>query len=153
MPKEFIMRGQVGDFKTTGDTEILNFSKSGVDPGYAYRLIEMKLWGSTALGDSDVEIYAALTSGKTPLDPINPNFGNEALIAVASWQDGAPDYHGPYFDSVIDDLFLITQDLILTCTDNHGGAVNYQLRFIGVKMSGPEEAVTNYKQFSISDGS
>ena len=153
MPKEFVMRGKVGDFKTTGDFEVLNFSKAGFNPGYAYRLIEMKVWGTTDLGGADAEIYGVVSAGKTALDPVNPDFNNDALIAVVSWQDGAPDYHGPYFDSIINDIFLVTQDLILTCTDNHQNPVNYQLRFIEEKMSGPEEAVTNYKQFSISDGS
>ena len=37
---------------------------------------------------------------------------------------------------------------------NSGGGepVNWQCRFESVKMSGPEEAVANYKQFTISDG-
>jgi len=30
-------------------------------------------------------------------------------------------------------------------------AVNWQCRFVSEKMNGPEEAVTNYKQFLISD--
>ena len=32
-------------------------------------------------------------------------------------------------------------------------AVNWQCRFVAEKMSGPEEAAANYKQFTISDGS
>ena len=35
--------------------------------------------------------------------------------------------------------------------DTFATAVNWQCRFESVKMSGPEEAVANYKQFAISD--
>jgi len=34
---------------------------------------------------------------------------------------------------------------------NASSDVNWQCRFESVKMSGPEEAATNYKQFAISD--
>jgi len=55
---------------------------------------------------------------------------------------------------VLNDKFLITQNLILTAKDTYPGspmAVNWQCTFESVKMTGPEEAVTNYKQFAISD--
>ena len=56
--------------------------------------------------------------------------------------------------SIVNDTYLITQDLILAVVDTIAGSpmdVNWQCRFVSVKMTGPEEAVTNYKQFMISD--
>ena len=53
--------------------------------------------------------------------------------------------------NVINDTFLITQNLILMVHDVVGNPVNWQCRFEAVKMSGSQEAVANYKQFTISD--
>jgi len=35
--------------------------------------------------------------------------------------------------------------------DTHNGPVNWQCRSVSEKMTGPEEAATNYKQYAISD--
>ena len=40
---------------------------------------------------------------------------------------------------------------ILKVRENAGTPVNWQCKFEAVKMSGPEEAVTNYRQYLISD--
>ena len=56
--------------------------------------------------------------------------------------------------TVINDTFLITQNLILAVKDNIAGSdhqINWQCKFMPVKMGKAEEAVTNYKQFMISD--
>ena len=147
MNKEFVMRGQTG----SGLTEVLNFS--GYKPGYAYRLIEFKLWPSTALGTGKFEGYGTITAGKTAVAPTDPNFNDEGLIGVTSLQDHQDDAYGPNEGFVINDTFLITQNLILMVQDTGGSGypVNWQCRFVAEKMSGPEEAVANYKQFTISD--
>ncbi len=146
MNKEFVMRGQTA----SGKTEVLNFS--GYKPGYAYRLVEFELYpsviGSSAIG----ELSASITAAKTAEDPNNPNFNNEGLIGVTSlgFRNDAKFYE----TTIINDTFLITQNLILKVIDNEAGdpmAVNWQCRFVAEKMSGPEEAVANYKQFTISD--
>jgi len=150
MPKkEFVMRGQTA----SSQTEVLNFS--GYTPGYAYRLVEFKLWPSTALGTGKFEGYATITAGKTALAPTDPNFNDDGLIAVCSLQDHQDDAYGPTEGFVINDTFLITQDLILMVQDVGGSnyPVNWQCRFVSEKMTGPEEAATNYKQFAISDES
>ena len=150
MNKEFVMRGQ-----TASDVqEVLNFS--GCKPGYAYRMTEFQLYPSTNIGGVNVELSATITSAKTYEDPSNPNFNNEGLIAVANYQGNYNvAYQSTPSTSVINDTFLITQNLILAVIDTVSGAptaVNWQCRFVAEKMSGPEEAVANYKQFTISDG-
>jgi len=151
MKKEFVMRGQTA----SGTNEVLNFS--GYKPGYAFRLVEFKIYPSNEIGTRNAELSATITAAKTAEDPEYPNFDNEGLIATAMLQIGetgtAKNYGSADF-SVVNDLFLITQDLIIAAIDTQAGlpmAVNWQCRFVSVKMGGPEEAVTNYKQFTISD--
>jgi len=150
MNKEFVMRGQTA----SGTQEVLNFS--GYKPGYAYRMTEFQIYPSTALGASvEYELAATVTAAKTYENPSNPNFNNEGLIACSFLSlkvEAARPYSNP---TVVNDTFLITQNLILAVIDTVAGsptAVNWQCRFVAEKMSGPEEAVANYKQFTISDG-
>ena len=147
MNKEFVMRGQTA----SGQTEVLNFS--GYKPGYAYRLVEFQLFPSV-LGVA-CKLAGSITSAKTYEDPTNQNFTNEGLIGSGAWKNDEDSEYGPMnMHSVINDTFLITQNLILAVIDNQTGspmAVNWQCRFVAEKMSGPEEAVANYKQFTISD--
>ena len=150
MKKEFVMRGRTAS--TAGlNTEILNFS--GHKPGYAFKITEFSLYPSTDIGSSNAEMCGTITAGKTSITPTAPNFNDEGLIATSmlSLFDGNPRYVNNY--SVINETFLITQNLILTVQETSGNdfAVNWQCRFEAVKMSGPEEAVANYKQFMISD--
>jgi hypothetical protein len=146
MRKEFVMRGKTA----SGLTEVLNFS--GFKPGMAYKLTEFKLYPSTSIGSAGGELVGTITAGKTAVAPTDPDFNNEGLIGSAVFFIAAGNL-GPYADSVMNDTFLITQNLILMVQNTGGGGepVNWQCRFESVKMSGPEEAVTNYKQFAISD--
>ena len=149
MKKEFVMRGQTA----SGQTEVLNFS--GNTPGYAYRMTEFQIYPSTL--NAQQELCATVTAARTAESPDNPNFNNEGLIATSLyllWN--APSYGSSTPRTVINDTYLITQNLILSVLDTEAGspkAVNWQCRFVAEKMTGPEEAVTNYKQFQISDGS
>ena len=52
---------------------------------------------------------------------------------------------------MINNTFLITQNLLLTVFNTESHAINWQCRFVAEKMSGSEEAMANYKQYSISD--
>jgi len=149
MRKEFIMRGQTKDFKTTGATEVLNFS--GHEPGYAYRLVEFNLYPSKSLDSTSIEATGSITAGKTALDSENPNFNDEGLIGTALWFNMQGSKFSAAVQSVINDTFLITQNLILMVQDSQSNPVNWQCKFVSVKMTGPEEAATNFKQFSISD--
>jgi len=154
MNKEFVMRGKTA----SGQYEVLNFS--GYKPGYAYRMTEFEIYPSTGVGTSHYELAASVTAAKltgsppaSPDDPANPDFSNEGLIANALLvaQSGIEFYGGT---KVVNDTFLITQNLIIAVVDSVAGApmdVNWQCRFVAEKMSGPEEAVANYKQFLISD--
>jgi len=150
MRKEFVMRGQTA----SGETEVLNFS--GYKPGYAYRLVEFQIFPSAGIGTTHAELAASLTAAKTFEDPSNPNFNNEGLIANAIFTTNASlAYSGDQFPGIVNDTFLITQNLILAVVDTEAGApmaVNWQCRFVAEKMNGPEEAAANYKQFTISDG-
>jgi len=141
MRKEFIMRGQV-----------LNFS--GYKPGYAYRLVEFDIYPSTNIQGNNIALVGIITAAKTTTAPTDPNFNDEGLIASSFFsQDSAAYPQGIGGKTVINDLFLITQNLILMVQDQDGGdPINWQCRFVSEKMSGPEEAAVNYKQFTISDG-
>ncbi len=147
MKKEFVMRGQT----ESGKTEVLNFS--GYKPGYAYRLTQFDIYPSQGIGSTNNEMCGSITAGKTAVAPTDPNFNDEGLIATAIGKTSDnPAYPNTYF-SIVNDTFLITQNLILMVQDAAGAAdpVNWQCRFVAEKMSGPEEAVANYKQFTISD--
>jgi len=150
MKKDFVMRGKT----VSGGTEVLNFS--GFKPGMAYRMTEFKLYPSTNIGTQNAELAATITAAKAFEDPNNPNFNNEGLIATAMIQIGvgSGSNYGSADFNVVNDTFLITQNLILAVIDTQAGSpmdVNWQCRFETVKMSGPEEAVANYKQYTISD--
>jgi len=153
MKKEFVMRGQTA----SGTQEVLNFS--GYKPGYAYRMTQFQIFPSTAIGTTpagNAELAATVTAAKTYEDPSNPNFNNEGLIACTLFTTNSSlAYSGDQFPGIVNDTFLITQNLILAVIDTEAGSpqpVNWQCRFIAEKMSGPEEAAANYKQFTISDG-
>jgi len=145
MRKEFVMRGQTGH----GLTEVLNFGK--YKQGYAYRLVEFKLFPSSNLPAQHYEMSASITAGKTPLDPDNPNFNEDGLIGSALLEDNAGEQFPLTEYSVINDTFLITQNLLLLVKNVIGDPINWQCRFVSVKMTGPEEAAVNYKQYAISD--
>ena len=145
MKKEFVIRGQTA----SGRTEKLSFS--GHKMGYAYKLIEFKIFPSTALLSQSIEMCATLTAGKTAVQPTDPNFKDEGLIGSVLLKNDNSQGNAGYQESIVNDTFLITQDLILMVEDTFATAVNWQCRFESVKMSGPEEAVANYKQFAISD--
>jgi len=151
MRKEFVMRGKTA----SGLTEVLNFGK--YKQGYAYKMTEFELWPSSNIGLVNQELSATITAAKTYEDPTNPNFNNEGLIgtAVAMMTKGENAAVNDFTQaSVVNDTYIITQNLILAVIDTIAGApadVNWQCRFESVKMTGPEEATVNYKQFAISD--
>lgn len=145
--KEFIMRGQTA----SGFTHTINFS--GHKGDYGFKLVEMKLYPSV-LTNAGYELLATLTAAKVYEDPQYPNFDNEGLIATALQEDNVSSHEGVGATTVINDTFMITQDLILAVIDTHPGdpmAVNWQLKFMPVKLSTTEAALTNYRQFSIFD--
>ncbi|MEO1943195.1 MAG: hypothetical protein ABGY11_02740 [Candidatus Thioglobus sp.] len=148
MNKEFIMRGQTA----SGQTEILNFT--GHTPGYAYRLVEFQLFPSTAIGTANNELVGTITAGKTAVAPTDPNFTDPGLIATNYTVIAPVQYPSPLAYSVVNDTFLITQDLILMVQDAGSGgySVNWQCRFVAEKLNSGEEAVANFKQFTIFDG-
>ena len=146
MPEEFVMRGQTA----SGGTEVLNFS--GHKDGYAYRMVDFSLYPNVP--HSSYEVSGTVTAGKTAIAPFDINFNDEALIASAFISDHGAEENPVGTFSVVNDTFLITQDLIIMVQTGVGSdPINWQCRFIKEKMTGPEEAVANYKQFTISDGS
>ncbi len=147
MKKEFVMRGKT----PSGTTEVLNFS--GFKPGMAYRMTEFKLYPTTPTGTE--ALLGSVTASKTAMDPESIDFNDDGLIAVAMEGYNSVALDGGIHTDVINDTFLITQNLILTVVDASGNnnPVNWQCRFEPVKMAKAEEAVTNYKQYLISDGS
>jgi len=146
MRKTFVMRGSTAH----GESEVLNFGK--YKQGYAYRLTEFTLFPSTNLLSQSLEMCGSITAGKTALDPENPDFNNDGLIASALMKNDQSQTI-PFIGSisVVNDTYIITQNLLLLVKDTYSNPVNWQCRFESVKMSGPEEAAVNYKQFAISD--
>ena len=148
MKKEFVMRGQTA----SGETEVLNFS--GYKPGYAYRMTEFNLYPSTNIGSLHYDMAGTVTAAKTAVAPLDPNFNADGLIATSMYKSGdsAIYTNGDY--TVINDTFLITQNLILMVQEfqaTNSPPINWQCKFVAEKMNGPEEAVANYRQFTISD--
>jgi len=145
MPKEFIMRGQTA---MADPIEVLNMS--GYRPGYGYRLIAFEIFPSSSIGGSAYEMMGAITAGNTAVSPQDPDFNDDGLIATtfvrADHTMGYPIDHG---NTIINDLFVITQDLLLQVHDTQLNAVNWQVRFKEVKLSAPAEAVANFKQYTI----
>ena len=147
MKKDFVIRGQTA----SGETEILEFG--GYKEGYAYKITEFQLYPSTALGTENSEMAGTITAAKTAMAPLDPNFNSEGLIASSY----VTVYNSPQYASgiitVINDTFLITQNLILMVQDADGSPtpINWQCRFESVKMTDNQAAATNFKQFSIFD--
>ena len=144
MKKEFVMRGKTAK----GVTETLNFS--GYKPGYAYRLTEFNLFPSVT-HPTDAQLCAVITAGKTALDPQNPDFSIEGCIGNAVYENDANDAYPGIESVVINDTFLITQDLLLTVFNTESHAINWQCRFVATKLNNGEEALANYNQFTISN--
>lgn len=148
MPKkEFVMRGQTA----SGETEVLNF---GSKHGYGFRMTEFQIYPSTGIGTANFEIAATVTAGKTFEDPANPNFNNEGLIATTFFTSQTSSRHTIETTPVINDTYVITQNLILAVVDTEAGApmaVNWQCRFKPIKMSETEQANANLRQFHVFD--
>jgi len=149
--KEFVMRGKTA----SGEQEVLNF---GSKHGYAYRLVKFQIFPSTGIGSTptgNAELAATVTAAKTYEDPSNPNFNNEGLIACTLFTTNSSlAYSGDQFPGIVNDTFLITQNLILAVIDTEAGSpqpVNWQCRFKPVKMSDTELANANLRQFHIFD--
>ena len=149
--EEFVMRGQTA----SGGTEVLNF---GSKHGYAFRLVEFTLYPSTGIGTASQELFGTITAGKTAVAPTDPNFNDEGLIGSAIFSMGyssAGSGSGafPQTHTVINNTFLITQNLILMVQDTAlaGAPVNWQCRFKPVKMSEAEMANANLRQFHVFD--
>jgi len=146
MPKEFIVKGRTA----SGETEKINLS--GGTPGYGYQLHDFKLWGSNNLGASSMEGWGTLARSSTGISPTDPNFNNEALVAVAVFMTHTSPAYPPQALNMIDDLVILTQDLTLMVQDTgDGDRINWMLKFKEVKLSGAAEAVANYQAFSVHD--
>lgn len=146
MPEELIIRGK----SAIGVTETLNFS--GRTPGYGYHLVEFQLFPSTDLA-TDFELTACITAGDVALDPQAADFDTAGLIGSMILKGAAATNYDITSVTVINDLFVITQDLLLSVFATAGGGdINWQCRFKKVKLSASAEAVANFNQFTIYDG-
>jgi len=146
MRKEFVIRGQTA----SGLTEVLEFGgRQKENKNMAYRMTEFEIFPSTNIVSVSAEMVATVTAAKTAMDPLNPNFNSDGLIASAFFTNREQSQTG-YHQAVVNDTFLITQNLLLKVECGEG-PVNWQCRFESVKMTNSQTAVTNYKQFSILD--
>ena len=153
MKQEIIMRGKTA----SGGTETLEFSGLQIETkNMAYKMTEFTLYPTTNIGDTNNELLGTVTATKTAVAPTDPDFNNDGLIATAQYRDNSNDVNqNTPSASVINDHFLITQNLILMVQDTAGSSndVNWQCKFKAYKMSDAEMAANNFKQFQISDGS
>ena len=146
MRKTFVMQGQLA---SSGE-KVLRLS--GISDGYGFIIDSFQIAASTNLGSAGAECFAAITRAKVAMDPINPNWSDDGLVATATAYSYGLAVPGNLVTSLVNDIVVLTQDLILSAreTDNTN-PINYLIKFRSVKMIGPEEAVANYKQFAISD--
>ena len=149
MPEELIMRGNFTASEGTG-TNKLNFS--GHTTGHGYQLIEFQLYPSTSIGAQSVEMAGVISCGNNNLDASNIDFNLEEIIATTAFSANGSVPNTPINYSVINDLFVITQDLNINTFDSQGTNVNWQCKFRKIKLSDSAEAVANFKQFTIYDG-
>ena len=143
------MRGQTA----SGGTETLEFSGIQIEnKNMAYKMTEFQLFPSANIAAQVYEMTGSITAGKTAIAPTDPDFDNDGLIATALV---ATSTSQPANEElvVINDTYMITQNLILMVQDTHGNPVNWQCRFKAVKMNDAEMAANNFKQYMISDGS
>ena len=144
MPKEFIIRGRTD----SGKAEKIRLS--GVADGYGYQLHDIKLWGSGSLGATSMEGWATVARSSTAISPIDPDFDDDALVAVAVFMTHTSPAYPPQALNMIDDLVILTQDLTLMVQDTGDGLpINWMLKFKEVKLSTSAEAVANYSAFSV----
>jgi hypothetical protein len=150
MRKEFIIRGQLDGTSGKG---IKKIRIKGKPRGYAVRITDFKLYPGADIGSGATESCASIARGGIPLDPISPNFDNQALVAVAKYSIPTGPEHGVMTYSVINDLANITQDLWIYAIDTGGGnkPINFQIKFKSVKMTDAAEATANYEAFALSD--
>ena len=146
MKEDFVMRGKTAK----GVTETLNFG--GHKEGYGFLLTEFTLYPSLNIGNADAEMTGIITAGKTALDSDNPNFNDEGLIGTTLFAYDANDAYPASSHTVINDTFVITQDLLLTVSNTEASDINWQCRFRPVKLDTAKQALTNYRQFMIFDG-
>ncbi len=148
MPKDdFVIRGKSG--KGVDNAKRINFG--GYKGGYGFRIIEFQLYQSAMPPSNDAQLCAIITAGKTALDPLSPDFDVEGCIATSLLDNDAADHYPPAVITVINDTFIITQDIIITCDNREAHDINWQIKFRPVKMTTTEIANQNYRQFSIFD--
>jgi len=143
MPKEFILRGKT----EASGTEVLNFG--GIEAGYAYALIEFRLWPSVNIPSQTCEMTGSITAATSAAGTVSPNFLEDGLIGNAFWFHGAAQPNSQSDGSLVNDLFMITQDLHLQVNDSEGNPINWHCRFKSVKLSSAAVATANYKQFTV----
>jgi hypothetical protein len=144
MKKEFVMQGQL----VSSGEKLLRLS--GLSDGYGYVIHSFQISASTNLGSAGSELFAAITRDNVAMDPINPNWGDDGLVATATAYSYGLAVAGNFAHFLINDMAILTQDLILSARDtDNANPINYLIKFETVKLNKAEEAVENYRQYSI----
>jgi len=148
MKKEFVMRGKTA----SGGTNLLEFGgRQKENKNMAYRLVEFQLYPSVNILAQAYEMCGSITATKTAIAPTDLDFDNMGLIGTALVTSSGSQPADVDALVVINDTFMITNNLILMVQDTHGNPINWQCRFEAVKMTDAETAATNFKQYSIFD--
>ena len=77
-----------------------------------------------------MEGWGTVARSSTAISPIDPDFNNDALVAVAVFTAHTSPAYPPQALNMINDLVVLTQDLTLMVQDTQDGdAVNWMLKF------------------------
>ena len=145
MPKEFVMRGQI---VSSGEETIQMAGLGSSKPGYGYQMTSFRIW--PAVPSLAVNLHAAITAENVYANPVAVNFNNDGLIGVASYVSHSSTDHAGFSDSLVNDMYVITQNLLMSARDlDSSTAINWQMKFREVKLSPSAHAVANYKQFTV----
>ena len=148
MAEEIIMRG---NFTASKGTAANKLSFTGVKEGFAYNIIEFQLFPSISIGAQSAEMAGVISCAGNSHDASNINFNLDEIIATSAFSANGSVPNNPTNYSVINNLYAITQDLIINTFDSQNQNVNWQVKFKKIKLSGPAQAAANYKQYSIQN--
>ena len=156
MPREFILRGK-GSGTGADPLAYQRINISGFNSESGFRLVEFEVWPSVdaVAAGGDFQFMGALSrcsfDNRTSFVAQTPDFNDSALIANAQYQYGNSATEAPSATSLINDLAILTQDLVLHTIETRGTSVgvNWQIRLKEVKLTDAARAVANYEQYSI----
>ena len=119
---------------------------AGGDSDIGYRVHKLELM-TTDPGNASQDLVLKIYSVKqtsVPSSSATIDFSEDDLIAAGYFAQATSDFS--HRQTVVFDREIFNQDLYVTFTDNDGSdACNYYIELEEIKMSGGEQAVTNFR--------